>query len=115
MAAMLVQVHWCRALGIVPWAGLLMAVGLTGLVLRPDAGWPLALLGVAGGFGYSALFSALLSATPPRQRLAAVLIAQAGIGAVAGGLALAVGGVADRFVVLAALAAVGTPVAAYIL
>ena len=56
----LFQYHWCRALGFVPWAWLLLTVAFAGLSSQPDAAWPLALLGFAGIAGTAAWLAKVL-------------------------------------------------------
>jgi 1-acyl-sn-glycerol-3-phosphate acyltransferase len=77
-AAMLLtalQVSPQRGLSFLHFGLLALFIGTLAHAIAPSADWPAALIGVGAGLPYCGLLSALLMQVPPRQRLAAMLIA----------------------------------------
>jgi 1-acyl-sn-glycerol-3-phosphate acyltransferase len=73
-AIMLLQGHWYRALGFVPWSFLLLAISFTALAIWPAATWALILSGIAIAFAYAPLVVAFIVNVPPRQQFAGAFL-----------------------------------------
>ena len=82
LVILLVQGHWCRSLGFVPWGFFLLTVSLAARSGRLGAKWQLCLFGAAIAWVYLPLLLGMIAATVPRQRLWASFL-QHGAAAVA--------------------------------
>lgn len=74
IAVTIVQGHWHRALGFVPWAFILLTLTLAATAVWPDALWPRYALGFAAGLPHGPLLVAVFASVPPRQRFRAMLL-----------------------------------------
>src|SRR5262249_32179108 len=74
IAVTIVQGHWLRALGFVPWAFIALTLALAAMAIWPDAEWPQYALGFAAGLAHSPLLVAIFASVPPNQRFRAMLL-----------------------------------------
>jgi len=74
IAVTIIQGHWLRALGFVPWAFGVLTVALAAMAIWPGAEWPRYALGFAAGLAHSPLMVAVFASIPPGQRFRAMLL-----------------------------------------
>jgi len=74
IAVTIVQGHWHRALGFVPWAFVALILALVATAVWPNAERPRYVLGFAAGLPHGPLLVAVFASVPPRQRFRAMLL-----------------------------------------